>query len=78
MCTKTLVFVAMIAILVMTDASADGTGTGANSWIGYVFGSNQATGIGSAVAAGSNNFASGQGAFVGAGSPTKPMASLRW
>ncbi|MGH7186025.1 MAG: hypothetical protein ACREIB_07105, partial [Pseudomonadota bacterium] len=27
----------------------DGTGTGANSWIGYVAGSNQATGNGSAV-----------------------------
>jgi hypothetical protein len=45
----------------------DGTGTGANSWIGYVFGGNQATGPGSAVAAGTSNLASGQGSFVGAG-----------
>jgi hypothetical protein len=45
----------------------DGSGSGANSWIGYTGGGNQATGPSSAVAAGSNNLASAQGAFVGAG-----------
>jgi hypothetical protein len=45
----------------------DGSGTGTGSWIGYTAGFNQATGLNSAVAAGSNNLASGQGAFVGAG-----------
>lgn len=46
----------------------DGTGSGAGSWIGYMFGSNQANGTNSAVAAGSNNVATAAGAFVGAGS----------
>jgi len=45
----------------------DGPGTGANSWIGYTFGNNVASGTSSAVAAGSYNVASGQGSFVGAG-----------
>jgi hypothetical protein len=51
---------------VMTLAK-DGPGAGAGSWIGYVFGNNQATGTNSAVAAGSYNLAAGTGAFVGAG-----------
>jgi hypothetical protein len=46
---------------------ADGSGSGLGSWIGYTSGGNQATGLNSAVAAGSNNLASAQGAFVGAG-----------
>jgi hypothetical protein len=45
----------------------DGSGSGSGSWIGYTAGFNQATGLNSAVAAGSNNLASAQGAFVGAG-----------
>jgi hypothetical protein len=45
----------------------DGSGSGTGSWIGYTAGFNQATGLNSAVAAGSNNLASAQGAFVGAG-----------
>jgi hypothetical protein len=45
----------------------DGSGSGSGSWIGYTAGGNQATGLNSAVAAGSNNLASAQGAFVGAG-----------
>jgi hypothetical protein len=45
----------------------DGTGSGANSWIGFVAGSNVASGPGSAVAAGTFNAATAQGAFVGAG-----------
>jgi hypothetical protein len=45
----------------------DGAGSGSGSWIGYVFGGNQATGTGSAVAAGTSNLAAGLGAFVGAG-----------
>jgi len=45
----------------------DGPGTGANSWIGFTAGNNQASGPGSAVAAGTFNLASGQGSFVGAG-----------
>jgi hypothetical protein len=45
----------------------DGSGSGTGSWIGYTSGGNQATGLNSAVAAGSNNLASAQGAFVGAG-----------
>ena len=45
----------------------DGSGSGANSWIGYVAGSNAASGSGSAVAAGRFNTASGQNAFVAAG-----------
>ena len=45
----------------------DGPGSGANSWIGYTFGNNQASGTSSAVAAGTFNLASGQGSFVGAG-----------
>ena len=48
-------------------APKDGSGSGANSWIGYTFGNNQASGTGSAVAAGTFNLASGQGSFVGAG-----------
>jgi hypothetical protein len=42
--------------------------TASGTWIGFVSGGNQATGIGSAVAAGSNNLASGQSSFVAAGS----------
>ena len=45
----------------------DGSGSGSNSWIGYLAGSNNASGSGSAVAAGTFNSASGQNAFVGAG-----------
>jgi hypothetical protein len=45
----------------------DGTGSGPNSWIGYVAGNNLASGSGSAVAAGKFNNASGTNAFVGAG-----------
>jgi hypothetical protein len=45
----------------------DGSGTGANSWIGYTAGGNVASGSGSAVAAGQNNTASGQSSFVAAG-----------
>src|SRR6266581_1036043 len=45
----------------------DGPGTGANSWIGYTEGSNQASGTGSAIAAGTSNIASGPSSFVGAG-----------
>jgi hypothetical protein len=45
----------------------DGSGSGSGSWIGYTAGGNQATGLNSAVAAGANNLASAQGAFVGAG-----------
>jgi hypothetical protein len=45
----------------------DGSGSGAGSWIGRTSGGNQATGLNSAVAAGANNLASAQGAFVGAG-----------
>ena len=53
--------------LLSTASYADGSGSGAGSWIGYVNGGNQASGTGSAVTAGSGNVASGQGAFVGAG-----------
>jgi hypothetical protein len=71
----------------------DGPGTGANSWIGYTAGSNQASGTGSAVAAGTNNVAAGpnsfvgagtfnlanaQGAFVGAGRAMSRMQFQRW
>jgi hypothetical protein len=45
----------------------DDPGTGTNSWIGYSGGNNQASGTGSAVAAGTNNVASGLNSFVGAG-----------
>ena len=45
----------------------DGSGTGSGSWIGYMFGSNQASGTNSAVTAGSSNIAGALGAFVGAG-----------
>jgi len=45
----------------------DGSGSGANSWIGYVAGNNIATGPGSAVAAGTFNAATNQNSFVGAG-----------
>lgn len=45
----------------------DGSGSGSGSWIGYVLGGNQASGINSAVAAGSTNAAAALGAFVGAG-----------
>ncbi len=48
-------------------APKDGPGSGANSWIGYTGGSNQATGTKSAVTAGWFNLASGQNSFVGAG-----------
>jgi prepilin-type processing-associated H-X9-DG protein len=61
------VVVATLAVLSINGASADGAGTGANSWIGYTGGGNAAVGVDSAVAAGKNNFASGQGSFVGAG-----------
>ena len=46
----------------------DGSGSGANSWIGYTAGGNSASGSGSAVAAGTFNSASGTNSFVGAGS----------
>ncbi len=45
----------------------DGSGSGANSWIGYVAGNNLATGTGSAVTAGTFNWASNLNSFVGAG-----------
>jgi len=45
----------------------DGSGSGANSWIGYTGGGNVASGSGSAVAAGTHNVASGTNSFVGAG-----------
>jgi len=45
----------------------DGPGSGPNSWIGYTAGNNVASGLGSAVAAGTFNAASAQNAFVGAG-----------
>jgi hypothetical protein len=59
-----------VAISASTAAAftpKDGSGSGTGSWIGYTSGGNQATGLNSAVAAGSNNLASAQGAFVGAG-----------
>jgi hypothetical protein len=46
----------------------DGSGSGNGSWIGFMFGNNQASGPSSAIAAGSWNSATAQGAFVGAGS----------
>lgn len=59
--------VASNASAARTFAPKDGSGSGSGSWIGYVSGGNQASGTSSAVAAGSNNLASGQNAFVGAG-----------
>ena len=49
------------------DIQKDGVGSGSGSWIGFVAGGNTASGTNSAVAAGFNNSASAQGAFVGAG-----------
>ena len=49
------------------DIAKDGVGSGANSWIGYTAGGNLASGPSSAVAAGSSNAATAQGAFVGSG-----------
>ena len=51
----------------------DGSGTGLNSWIGYVAGNNLASGSGSAVTAGTFNQATAQGAFVGAGTANAAM-----
>ena len=45
----------------------DGSGTGSGSWIGFVAGSNTASGQNSAVTAGFNNAATALGAYVGAG-----------
>ena len=67
-------FVSSASVVIMSAGDSafgvkpkDGSGSGANSWIGYVAGSNVASGSGSAVAAGRFNTASGQNAFVAAG-----------
>ena len=48
-------------------ALKDSAGSGSGSWLGRTTGGNLATGLDSAVAAGSYNQATAQGAFVGAG-----------
>jgi hypothetical protein len=63
---------AISSVVLSTGPSAnerqkDGVGTGSASWIGFVAGSNFASGTGSAVAAGQNNVASGASSFVAAG-----------
>jgi hypothetical protein len=78
MFARKIVTLSLIGLFAATAAHADvfrignatpkdGSGSGSGSWIGYVFGSNQASGTNSAVAAGSFNLASGQGSFIGAG-----------
>jgi hypothetical protein len=51
----------------------DGTGTGSGSWIGYVFGGNQASGTNSAVVAGASNVGGGSASFVGAGTANQAL-----
>ena len=49
------------------SSSAYGQSISAGTWLGFLYGMNQAVGSTSAVTAGTSNLASGQGSFVGAG-----------
>jgi hypothetical protein len=66
MSIKTLVAFGVCA-LCFDQAFADGSGTGAGSWIGYTAGGNIASGTSSAVAAGTSNAATNTNAAVFAG-----------